>query len=389
MLQKQSNILRFSLWVTVLVLLIWSVPKYFFINQQYIYLSRFLFNSGKVDKLLDLDLRFGVIQDISANYLNTYIRIINSDYIIWQDPGLTSKLGSRHFLIIILTADRLAQNGDYLLAYKTWQAVDDPLVISRPIYWAGNYTSEGQFSKAFSFYRIAWQMDDLDPVILQRLNEFVCCFPGNKTEATIFLEDWANANLAREKDFLWLGELYLQQANLIKAEKWYKQALLNEPQNQQALMGLAVLYQSSGNLDKLKEIGIQILNRYSEDAKILNYLSVQYLKAGMLPEAYQIANRALDLYPDSADYQNVIAQILALTGDLQQAEEHFVKALTLEPENLSVLINFANFLKNNERRPEAVVYYQKALEQLHSILNYQERNQLKQEIEAQLAGLRQ
>jgi Tfp pilus assembly protein PilF len=376
----------------VLGLLLRHIPALFTANSAYLFLSHSLFNHQLIGKqqFQVWTLRLDRYQpNASLKYAFNYLSLLDRYSEISGDFLITENLGSRQPLIYLVIADRYAREGQYLQAYRAWKAIGEQSVVIKPLYWAEHYTSLGQPSKAFPFYRIAWQLDETNSEASQFLNQYVLDSREDNTFVISFLETLVANGYARIEDFLWLGRIYAKQGDLINAENWFSKAIDQDPYNQAALMGLADLYQSQNRTPLLRNTCEKLLQFYPENDQVLYFCAVKYLRMGMYFKSEKAVVKAIELKPNFAQYYHVYAQILAAQGKMSLADENYQLALSLEPDAIDILVNYADFLQFLGRDKEAIQVYKKAYEQIPS-LSYdpQTMDWFKQKILGQLDRLK-
>lgn len=88
------------------------------------------------------------------------------------------------------------------------------------------------------------------------------------------------------------------------------------------------------------------LSQYTE-------LAVRYIQQGKTTEAKKPLQRAMEINPNSADVHNAYAMLFQVEGDYDLADNYYRTALKLESDNTRIRNNYAAFLFQRERYPEA------------------------------------
>ncbi|MCZ2076413.1 MAG: tetratricopeptide repeat protein [Bryobacteraceae bacterium] len=187
--------------------------------------------------------------------------------------------------------------------------------------------------------------------------------------------------------WLMLGRLHKITQNSVEAEKAYAKILEFEPDNEDAMAGLAMVYADLGDSKRAVEMLQKVADK-NPSLRTLMALAGSYeqmreyaLAAETLKQALKLApengdirrglaqdlllsdqyDEALKLYSDLAaedpkDYQVQlrISQIYRQKRDFTKAHEASKQALKLQPENLEVQYNEVNLLDAEDRTKEAI-----------------------------------
>jgi tetratricopeptide (TPR) repeat protein len=116
----------------------------------------------------------------------------------------------------------------------------------------------------------------------------------------------------------YLGRLYRASSDSASAEKAFNSALEAEPDNEDALTGLAAVYADMGDsakaLEKLKAAADK-----SPNERTLSILAQQYENMNDYKSAADVLQRAVALEPDDERLQRELAQDLAEAGQLDES----------------------------------------------------------------------
>lgn len=152
----------------------------------------------------------------------------------------------------------------------------------------------------------------------------------------------------------------LTEGRLEAAESAYRQALRNNPDERDALLGLAHIAHRQGQRDEARAFYQRVL-RQDPDHPVAN--------AGLLAlsdgDAENMVSRARDMAdknPESAAAQSTLGSTLAREGQLADAQQAFFKAMTLEPDNPLHAYNLAVALDRMHKHDLARTYYERALQ---------------------------
>jgi tetratricopeptide (TPR) repeat protein len=188
--------------------------------------------------------------------------------------------------------------------------------------------------------------------------------------------------------WLMLGRLQKVAQNSVDAEKAYQKVLDIEPDNEDALTGLAMVYADLGQNEQAALI-LKKLSDKNPSAKSLRALASAYEQMREFPMAAETLKRALELNPpDAADvkrelaqnqmfaakyrealktYQEIveeepsdaqsylrISQIYIQLKDFAKAREASEKARSIEPTNIDVRYNEVSILEAEGKMPQAI-----------------------------------
>src|SRR5579872_1306162 len=188
--------------------------------------------------------------------------------------------------------------------------------------------------------------------------------------------------------WIMLGRLQKVAQNSVESENAYKKALALDPNNEDALTGLAMVYNDLGDTKSASDL----LRRAAEknpSARTLTALASTYEQMKDYPLAAETLKRALDQSPPNADelkhalaqdlllsdqldeslklYQEMasedpkdvqsqlrISQIYRQKGDFAKAQAASDKAKALDPDNLEIRYNEVNLLDAEGKLPQAI-----------------------------------
>lgn len=141
----------------------------------------------------------------------------------------------------------------------------------------------------------------------------------------------------------------------------YKMVLANDPNNKNALFGLATTYHRAGQLDQARELYGKLLAVDPRNRDGLNNFLV--LLADEAPEAALGQMEALEKRnPSFSPIPAQMAVIYQKLGDANKASEYMFKAVALAPENLTYRYNLAIMLDKQKKYDEAVKLYSQLME---------------------------
>jgi tetratricopeptide (TPR) repeat protein len=117
------------------------------------------------------------------------------------------------------------------------------------------------------------------------------------------------------ESWVYLGRLYRASNDSAAAEKAFNSALQAEPDNEDALLGLAAVYGDLGDSAKAVE-KLKALTDKSPNERTLGVLAQQYEGMNDYKSAADALQRAVALDPDDERLQRELAQDLAIAGQL-------------------------------------------------------------------------
>jgi tetratricopeptide (TPR) repeat protein len=204
------------------------------------------------------------------------------------------------------------------------------------------------------------------------------------------------------ESWLTLGRLYRTSRNSVDAEKAYSQALTLDPNNEDALTGLAIVYSDVGDTKKAIE-KLQAVTSKNPNPRTLAALATAYEQLHDYRSAAEVLRKAIDLDPENSRIKRALAFNLLNSGnpasldeslkyyqgfaeddphdseallrvaeiyrekrDFAKAHEALDKAKAADPENLEVRYEEVNLLAVGGQ-------IDKAVEALQSILKDTER----------------
>jgi tetratricopeptide (TPR) repeat protein len=185
-----------------------------------------------------------------------------------------------------------------------------------------------------------------------------------------------------------LGRLQKVAQNSVDSERAYNRALAIDPENEDALTGLAMVYADRGDTTKAADI-LKKLTEKNPSQKSFRALGTAYEQMKEFTLAAQALRRALELNPpDAADLKREIAQDLMFAKDYDgalrtyqelveeepndagsflrmsqiyrdkrdfaKAREMSDKAKAIEPANLEIRFNEVGILEAEGKTPEAI-----------------------------------
>jgi len=159
-------------------------------------------------------------------------------------------------------------------------------------------------------------------------------------------------------EYLYVAYDALTVGQLESATAYYKKVLLQHPENQDALFGLAVSYHKGGQLEQAREAYIELIQLNRTHRKALSNFIM--LAAQEAPEAALLELKELEKSnPEFSPIPAQIAMIYIEKRDFKMAAKHLTRAAILEPENLEYRYNLALVMEiMGSKNVAARLYYQ-------------------------------
>jgi tetratricopeptide (TPR) repeat protein len=134
---------------------------------------------------------------------------------------------------------------------------------------------------------------------------------------------------------LYLGQMFLNQGNLPKAQYHFEEAVGENPDNADLQYILGNIYFQQGNLDDAIQAYRVCLGLDSLNARAMNNLAWTYAQLAInLEEALVLSKHSLEIEPDNPGYLDTIAEIYYLKKEYYRALTYIRKAVDLEPPNI-------------------------------------------------------
>jgi len=159
-----------------------------------------------------------------------------------------------------------------------------------------------------------------------------------------------------------LGDAYLAQNDLQKAEDNYLSVLDQKLDNPGALFGLAQISRSKGETREemiyLNRVGTLIADSTATD--FLYKFALEAMRVGLFDEAKSALERAVFLKPKEPSYQLALGIAWLRKTDLFTAEKVFRHVLALQPDNAQAQLHLGYVLLNQKKYAEARTWLEKS-----------------------------
>lgn len=198
--------------------------------------------------------------------------------------------------------------------------------------------------------------------------------PGLEEDGVIKSQNQMNISVRKggkeadfEKSRVKLGKAYkaLLVGQTAASISIYKDVLDKEPENMDAMFGLATAYHKNNQFEQAREIYTKILKKEPANKEALNNFLV--LVAEEAPEDALIELEKLERI--NSDFSPIAAQIAMINlrlGKPEKSARYLRRAILLSPENISYKYNLAVVYDNMENEPQALQLYHKVIEAVRS-----------------------
>jgi tetratricopeptide (TPR) repeat protein len=152
------------------------------------------------------------------------------------------------------------------------------------------------------------------------------------------------------------GDAAFAKGELDEAERAFADALLLDPENPKANLGMGTVQCTKENFDKLAEIIQVLLNLdavfLEEQRKEFNLFGIALRKNKRYSEAIRFYNKALEINHDDENLHFNIARAYYDTDQKDKALKHIERALEINPEQEAAIL-FKNFLLKKQKKKKA------------------------------------
>jgi tetratricopeptide (TPR) repeat protein len=160
--------------------------------------------------------------------------------------------------------------------------------------------------------------------------------------------------------WLMLGRLYKIKEDSAESEKAYKKALDLDPDNEDALSGLALVYSDLGDAQKAADV-LRSLADKSPSERSLRALAAAYEELKQFGLAADALNRALSLNPpDSADVKRFLAEDLVRAERFDEAIKIFEDFIAENPKDAGSYLRISEIYRAQRNFAKARENFDKA-----------------------------
>jgi tetratricopeptide (TPR) repeat protein len=142
------------------------------------------------------------------------------------------------------------------------------------------------------------------------------------------------------ESWLTLGRLYRTASNSVEAEKAYTQALSIDPNNEDALTGLAIVYSDVGDTRKAIE-KLQAVTKKDPNPRTLTALASSYEQLHDYKSAAEVLHKAMDLDSENSHIKHALALDLLRSNNLDDALKYYKEIAEDDPHDADALLRMA------------------------------------------------
>lgn len=146
------------------------------------------------------------------------------------------------------------------------------------------------------------------------------------------------------ESWLTLGRLYRTARNSVDAEKAYSQALTIDPNNEDALTGLAIVYSDVGDTRKAIE-KLQAVTNKDPNPRTLSALASSYEQLHDYRSAAEVLRKAIDLDPENSRVKRALARNLLYSGNLDESLKYYKEFADDDPHDTEALLRMAEIYR--------------------------------------------
>lgn len=180
--------------------------------------------------------------------------------------------------------------------------------------------------------------------------------------------------------WLTLGRLYRVSRNSVEARKAFEAALKLEPDNEDALTGLAMVYSDVGDTKGMVDALDQVAKK-SPSLRTLTQLASAYEQMRDFKSAAEVLSKALKLNPDNDQVKRALAQSLLYSDQYAEALPLFQELAAAEPKDAQLQLRLAEIYrqKRDFAKAREALAKAKELDQNSVEIRYDEVNLLEAE----------
>jgi len=220
----------------------------------------------------------------------------------------------------------------------------------------------------------------------------------NEDMVRLAIEQFEQITAKDPKDadsWLTLGRLYRTEHNSVAAEKAYTKALELDPNNEDALTGLAIVYSDVGDTRKAIE-KLQAVTNKDPNPRTLAALAGSYEQLHDYRSASEVLRKALELDPQNTRVKQGLARDLLYSDRLDESLKYYQEINAEDPHDTDSLLRIAEIYREKKDFAKARDFLDKAkasdpdsLEVRYDEVNlYAAQNQNDKAIEAMKALLK-
>jgi tetratricopeptide (TPR) repeat protein len=237
----------------------------------------------------------------------------------------------------------------------------DPGFVGPHLNLAYLYTLMGQPAKTIAELREVRRLDPKNTDALNRLARLLFS-QGRTDEGIEVLEQAAASQTLPSSLLVLLGDAYLKKGDSTRADKSYNNALAQDSEQTDAVLGLAQLAQLKGDGEAgLKELA-RARKMVANSPDTLYRFATVAMRASLFEEANNTLLAAIKLKSDDAAYFIALGNTWIKKPDLIEAELAFRQALRLRPDDALTEMYLGYTLLEQKKYAGAREYLEKSLE---------------------------
>ena len=163
------------------------------------------------------------------------------------------------------------------------------------------------------------------------------------------------------ESWLSLGRLYRIAGDSVEAEKSYKRAMDIDPNNEDALTGLAIVYSDVGDTKKAIEM-LRVVTERDPSPRTLEALAQAYDQMRDYKAAADVLKKAMELAPDNARFQRELAQNLLLSEQFDEALKLYNAIAAEDPKDPQSQLRISEIYRQKHEYEKARTALNKARE---------------------------
>jgi Flp pilus assembly protein TadD len=158
-----------------------------------------------------------------------------------------------------------------------------------------------------------------------------------------------------------IGDAYLQKGDAGRAEENYRLALGAQPNNADALLGMAMVSQAKGDAQSAFTYLTRARSLVADSPEMLYRYAIAALKSQQFDDARSALERAVELKPDEPAYLVALGAVWLKKPDLFESERVFRRALELKPDNPQAQMYLGYILLKQKKYGEAREWLEKSV----------------------------
>jgi tetratricopeptide (TPR) repeat protein len=154
------------------------------------------------------------------------------------------------------------------------------------------------------------------------------------------------------ESWLSLGRLYRVSSDSVSAEKAYRQAMEIDPNNEDALTGLALVYSDIGDTKKAIEM-LRVVTERDPSPRTLEALAQSYDQMRDYKSAVEVLKKAVAVSPDNPRFKRELARALLLSEQFDEALKLYNQIATEDPKDSQTQLRIAEIYRQKHEFDKA------------------------------------